>query len=153
MKENVVRNLLGSLILVSHFGLGAEVVWLFALGGFTYSEMTTAVALLLPLFAVHATAVVKYVIEHRNDPPSNVTPQTSKAYAVLAVCLIISYTSSLALAVWAKAHNEVFDSFDQFKTSLGLAEMFFAVLVGQVVVSLFGSHPKGRSRAKPVKID
>lgn len=134
------------LMLVSHFGIIALVIVMFFYGGYSFSEMTTTVGILGPLFAGYTSAIVAYVIKHKTDM-EDTARLVNPLFAVLAFATPIAFTVVLVLCVVLKARNVGFSNYEQFKTTISILEGAFAVYVGQFVHSLFEARHNSLVRA------
>jgi hypothetical protein len=139
VREQSVKNTLGILLIVSHFLIVTLVIILYTIDAFLFEEMTTTVALIVPMFAIYTTAIVKNIIEHRNDNQTD-SKNVSSSFAFLSFFLPVLFTVLVMTVVLLRAFNKAFDNFEQFKIMLGIVETVFAIYVGQIIGSLFGKE-------------
>jgi hypothetical protein len=66
MTESKTRTALGLFLVISHFAVLLLIITLHFLGGFKFDEMTTAVAIITPMFASFTTVIVNQVITERS---------------------------------------------------------------------------------------
>jgi hypothetical protein len=140
MTERSLRDLVGIFIIIANLLVIAVTLILYFLGGFLFDELTTTIALLVPMFSVYTTAIVKSFVSHRRqirDTSSPVTPQ----YVFVAWVFPLTFTAFLVTLVVMKAFNVGFSSFEQFKGLLIASEAIFGVYVGLVLSAMF-SIPK-----------
>jgi|SRR5215471_7438461 len=143
MVEGRIRKGLGLFIIASHFGAIILVIGLFFAHGFLFEEMTTTLALVVPMFASYTTAIVRYIIKHRHSPESQRT--VSMEFAFLAFSLPSIFVLCVFAMIVAKALNLAFQNFDQFKTLLAVLESLFGLYVGYFITELFEQGAKRRA--------
>jgi hypothetical protein len=136
MGEAQLKVRLGVFLIVAHFFAIVLIVVLHFMGGFLFEEMTTAVALVAPLFAGYTTLIIKYIIDSRRDVVPVQKPVTS-VFAFVSFLTPALFVFAIYALIILKALNVGFDSFDQFKILLGLVEAAFAVYLGQIVYAMF----------------
>jgi hypothetical protein len=59
----------GFSLIVTHFGIIILVSAFWILGGFLFTEMVTAIGMIVPLFAGYTTIIFSYINEHRKVAP------------------------------------------------------------------------------------
>ena len=136
MTEMGLRNRIGILLIISNLLVVGSTVGLFLLNGFLYEEMTTTIALVVPMFSVYTTAIIKSIIANRAklyDDTAVVSPQ----YTFVSWFFPIVFTVYLVALVFLKAFNIGFSTFEQFKGLLVGSEALFGAYVGLVVGSMF----------------
>src|ERR1700723_145272 len=130
-------------ILVILFAVGVHIR-----GGLKFDELTTAIGLIVPMFAVHTAAISKYFATHRTDvdrPGSKVT----WTFALLAFLTPVIFVAYLLGVITVKALGVAFGAPEQFKWALGIGETCFAVYLGTFIGTLFNEHaPSARSGTK-----
>jgi hypothetical protein len=147
ISEYKVRMSIAYLMLVAHFSVIVLVIVMFFYGGYSFSEMTTTVGILGPLFAGYTSAIVAYIIKHKSeseDTSRNVNP----VFAGLAFATPVIFTGLLVFCTILKAHNIGFSNYDQFRTTISILEGAFAVYVGQFIHSLFEGRSEQSARAR-----
>jgi hypothetical protein len=135
------------LMIMSHLVTFFWILVLYVFGGFAFDELTTAIALLMPLFAGFTTMIVKDTIAEA--APGAVAVQTRElpwSFGFLTLAFCGSFTAYLVLIVTLKGFNVGFSSFDQFKVLLGISETVFGVYIGYLMPILFtqGGHQPSR---------
>lgn len=143
MVEGRIRKALGLFIVVSHFAAIILVVGLFFARGFLFEEMTTTLALVVPMFASYTTAIVRYIIKHRHSPESQ--RNVSVEFAFLAFSLPSIFVFCVFAMIVSKALNLAFQNFDQFKTLLAVLEGLFGVYIGYFITELFDQGTRTRA--------
>src|SRR5262245_38910244 len=123
MKESNLRLAVGLSVLIAHFSTILLVAVLFFAGGFLFEELTTTVAIILPLFSAYTTAFVKYVIATR-IATTGAQVIVSGIFATLSIAFPLLMFLSLVIVVFLHAYGR-FESFEQFKITLGLVEVVF----------------------------
>jgi hypothetical protein len=136
MTEMQLRNQIGMLLIASNILVVASTIVLFLLNGFLYNEMTTTIALVVPMFSVYTTAIIKSIIANRTKTKDE-TATVSHQYVLLSWILPSIFTIYLVALVFLKAFNVGFASFEQFKGLLVASETLFGAYVGLIVGSMF----------------
>lgn len=139
MTESKLRDSVGLLLIISHFVVIMVIIVLtLFLERFTFDEMTTAIALILPMFAVYTTVIIKHIIGNRENV--NAAPKTvTRNFAFISFFLPILFILAILLIVLSRSEKKGFENFEQFKITLGIIESVFAIYVGQIINSLFKS--------------
>lgn len=136
MNEIKLKNQVSLFLIISQFLLVGLIFLCQLLGGFTFSEFTDSLALMLPMITVYTSGMVKYIISNKNNstPPNNPT-QINKTFVFLTWFLIGLFVFSLFGIIILAALNYISD-FDQFKTLLATIETLFAAFTGSVISAL-----------------
>ena len=137
MATSTFRSILGFGLVFAHFVTAVTVFVFYQRGGFLFDEMTTTIALIVPMFAAHTSVVVRYVIRNRTRRAKIKKEHLSAPFIALSSIIVLLYLSSIVAIVYLKAYNIAFSTFEQFKTTLALVETVFAVYVASFVQSLF----------------
>lgn len=135
MNKRKLQNILGIFLILSHIGIILLVFFLF-LPMNDFSQLTTTLGLIVPMFSVYTTAIVRFIIknmEHTEPSQQNV----SRMFVFLSFFLPSVFVMYLSSIILMKAYNYAFSNFDNFKVVIGLSETFFGVYVGQIIVSLY----------------
>lgn len=136
MTESKLRDRIGIFIILANLLVVGAALTLYFLGGFFYDEITTTVALLVPMFSVYTTAIVKSIIANRMRAEDD-SPHVSGSYVFISWLFPIFFTIYLMTMVILKAMNIGFTSFEEFKGMLIASETVFGVYVGLVLASMF----------------
>jgi hypothetical protein len=136
MTEMTLRGRIGLLLIFSNILVVITTVVLFFLNGFLFDEMTTTVALIVPMFSVYTTAIIKAIVANRTQVKDE-SPTVSKQYALISWLFPSIFTAYLIVLVILKAFNIGFASFEQFNAMLVGSEAIFGAYVGLVVGSMF----------------
>jgi len=144
MTETRLKKQAGLFILLAHVLSVLLVVALFFLGGFTFEQMTTSVAIITPMFAGVTTQIVGWFTEHQyvaDDLSRPVTPEYRLlTYAWPAILGVLIWCATLA-----QAASLVFDDFEQYKLALVFFEGLFAAYAARFMKSLFGAPAKAQA--------
>jgi hypothetical protein len=111
-------------------------MYIYVRGGLKFDEMSTAVALLVPMFAVHTTTVVKFFIANKHLTIPRKVPVT-KTFVFLSFFFPVIFVLALLCVIELKAYGVAFASFNEFRVSLGLVQTCFAVYIGLFISSLY----------------
>ena len=136
MKESKLKSILGLLIIISHFIAILLTIFLWILGGFLFDEMTTTVALIIPLFSIYTTAIIKDVIANRVSRPTK-QKTVSPEYVFITFFIPGIFVFLLISIIILKSFNIGFEDFEQFKIMLGLLQTIFGAYMGLVLSSQF----------------
>lgn len=148
MTENNVRNAIGILVIVANIAVVLCTLILYFLGGFLYDEMTTTVALIVPMFSVYSTAIIKSIIAKRNVLIDN-SPVVSKSFIFVSWLIPVAFIIYLVTLVFLKAFNIGFSTFEQFKGLLVASETIFGAYLGLVIRSMFTVETPQPSQTPP----
>src|SRR5579862_6357995 len=102
--ESKLRTRLGLFLVAGHMGLIVLLIVLYFLGGFRFEEMTTAVALIFPMFTAFTTVIVNQVIDERSKPTVG-SPDVSGAFAFLSFFFPILFLAYLFTITVLRAFN------------------------------------------------
>jgi hypothetical protein len=151
MKQYVLKSITSSIILVGHFLIISLILFMYFRGGFTHSEMTSALAVFLPITSVYASAIVKDIVATRD-----VTEHTARKYSVsfgmISCSLTFMFIMYFIIIIVLKSYNVGIADFDQFKSLLILGETIFAAYVGQIVHAMFSAAPAEVAQSPPESI-
>lgn len=137
MNENQLKITIGLSIIISHFLIIILIIFLRLLfKAFLFEEMTTTIALIIPMFSVYTTAIIKYIIANKNIT-QNEDVEVSRAYAFTSIMIPSIFVFFILFIILLKAFNVGFTSFDQFKIMLVLSETAFGTYVGIILTSMF----------------
>jgi len=146
--EIQLKNRIGFFIIISHFTTISLVVILYFFGGFLFEEMTTAIALIIPMFSIYTSAIIKKVILNRNCKKDSSRP-VNKEYVFIVYFIPFVFVLFIVSLILLKAFNLSFVNFEQFKIMLAVSETAFGTYVGLVLSSLFEiKESKGTSSSE-----
>jgi hypothetical protein len=137
MTEGSLRRNTSYGLIAAHFSLIVLVFLLWAFHGFTFSEMTTTVAVLLPLFATHTTAIAKYLVKNRVVVVDANAKMITGEFKFLALFLPTAFVLLILVLILLKAFNLAFGTFDEFKILLALCESIFGAYMTLIVTALY----------------
>jgi len=135
MQKRRLQTHVGLLVLAFHFLAISLSVWLYMSGLFLFSEMTTIVALVTPLFATYSAAILRHFVEHQYSMASG--RRVSGTYALLSYSLPTLLGAITVGAIALKALTGSFASFEEFKNILGIVEGCFGIYAGVLLKDLF----------------
>ncbi|MEO6175349.1 MAG: hypothetical protein ABIP27_09380 [Flavobacterium circumlabens] len=130
------RTKIGLLFVVTHFVILVYTFICKFLGGFTFEELTTLIALLIPLFSAYTTAVVKDIIKNNQqtaDP--EITYSRPFRFVIIFICSL--FIIFLFTIITLKAFNYGFEDFEQLKLTVGVVEAIFGGYVAQLIFSIY----------------
>ncbi|MBP0019866.1 MAG: hypothetical protein J7647_20220 [Cyanobacteria bacterium SBLK] len=136
MKESRFKNSVGFFIVVFHFSIILLTIGLHVMGGFSFEQMTTTIALIIPMVGVYTTAVAKHFIATQSIKNIK-SKDISRDYVWFTIFILSVYFSSLISLIFLKSFNIAFSDFEEFKTMLGLLQTAFGVYAGLILSSMF----------------
>ena len=142
MTERQVRTRVGIFLVVSHIAILLLLVLLSLADGFTPPELTTSIALIVPVFAGSTPVIVKSFIDNRKQVADQ-SPAMDRPFVVIAFLLPGVFVGFLVLIIVLKAFNWGIADFEHFKGFLVFGETGFAVYMGYVIQSLFAGKNGG----------
>jgi len=139
MIETKLKAKIGLFLIISHFAIVILIVLLYLLNGFLFHEMTTAIALIIPMFSIYSTAIIKYFVANRNEETVNSynSKKVTMEYTFITFLIPSLFVFFLIMLTILKSLNVGFSSFEQYKTMLALCETAFGAYIGIILSSLF----------------
>jgi hypothetical protein len=139
VNESAVRRVACYCIVGAQFGLFILVIILWALKGFTFPEMTTTLAIMVPMLAAYTSAVVSYVITNKIEDNQLISSQVTREFALFSMFVPVFFVLVLGGLIVMKAFGSAFQTFEEFKALLAIVEAIFGAYFASVVKSLFKS--------------
>jgi len=141
MTESALKNKIGFLLIIANFAVIILTFVFYLIGGFLFDEMTTVVALIVPMFSVYTTAIIKNFIDNKNVTRDS-SKSVNKQYIFISWLFPSAFSIYLISVIVLKAYNVGFSSFEQFKTMLVASETIFGAYAGLVLASMFEIEKK-----------
>jgi hypothetical protein len=141
MTEKALRNQIGIALVIANLIVVLSTIVLYLFGGFLYDEMTTTVALIVPMFSVYTTAVIKAIVGSRTSLMDE-SPVVSPQYVFISWLFPAAFSGYLIALVLLKAFNIGFSNFEEFKGLLVASEVIFGAYVGLILASMFDIEKK-----------
>jgi hypothetical protein len=141
MTESRLQAVLGVLLIISQFGVILATMYIYVRGGLRFDEMSTAIALLVPMFAVHTTTVVKFFVANKHATNPREVPVTS-TFVFLSIFFPVVFVLALLCVIGLKSYGIAFASFNEFRVALGLVQTCFAVYIGLFISSLYENRDR-----------
>src|ERR1700746_3212867 len=98
MSEYSVKLVVGGLMIVAHFLLMIVIIGLYMVHGLAFTEMTTTIGLIGPLFAGYTSVIFAFVIKHKNRMDLG-NERVNLAYAVASSFVPTIFVVALFVAV------------------------------------------------------
>ena len=136
MTESGTRSAVGVFLIIAQVVVVVLAIAIHIKHGLTFEELTTTIALILPMFAVHTAAIAKYFTTHRTAVADE-SPKVNGTFAFLAFLMPVLFALYLAGVLLARGFGIAFVAPEQLKWAIGLAETIFAVYLGIFLGSLF----------------
>ena len=141
MTEIDLKNRIGLFIIIFHFLSIILILILYLLNGFLFDEMTTTIALVIPMFSIYTTTIIKRIISSKLKSNLN-SPHVSNEYVFITFFIPSLFIAFLYVIILLKAFNIGFNSFEEFKIMLAVTETAFGTYMGIVLSSLFDPQKK-----------
>lgn len=138
MTDIKLKNRIGLFLIAAHLLAILLLISLYGLSGFSFDDMTTAVALIVPIFAVHTTVIVQFFIKNQKASRRRGISM-NPAFVTVAFAIPSVFVVLIVAGILLKSFNRL--SFEQFKLMITLLELIFAVYIGQFISSLFEGAP------------
>ncbi|MEL6439297.1 MAG: hypothetical protein AAFQ80_08610 [Cyanobacteria bacterium J06621_8] len=136
MNEIKLKNQVSIFLIVSQFTLVIIVFICHLFGGYTFSELTDTIALMLPMLTIYTSGMLKYIISTRNDTVAiAANRQVNKTFVFLIWFLTGLFVFSLLTIILLAAYKYISD-FEQFKVLLVIIETSFGAFTGSLVSAL-----------------
>jgi lysylphosphatidylglycerol synthetase-like protein (DUF2156 family) len=144
MTDVQLRTRIGLFWIFAHFAIISMVIACFFLHGFEFDEMTTLLAVIVPMFAGTTTVILRYFTAHAQDAMSGA--QVNAPYIIVTVTLPLLFSITILATVILRARNLAFDTFDECKLFLTATEAVYVVYTSIVLAPLFKAKPEDLSR-------
>jgi hypothetical protein len=142
MDELKFKDILGISFIFSNFVVIGLVIVLYFLGGFNFDEMTTTVALIVPMFSVYTSSII-YFLQKSRRAISRTRVPLRRPYVFVSLGIPLLFTIYLVGIVLAKSYNWGFGTFENFKIVLAMSETIFGVYLGSIVANVFPPRKSG----------
>ncbi|MEL6169868.1 MAG: hypothetical protein AAFR35_14360 [Pseudomonadota bacterium] len=140
MSEIKIRETLGVLIVIYHFGLIGALSYFWYTGGFSFDEFTTTLAILIPVLSGYVAGVVSYFSKKRFVRTDR-SRMVSRVFIGLSIFFPSALTLSVGFIMYSYAYGSVFSDFEQFKLTFAAIEGVFATYLATTANSLFRTAP------------
>ncbi|MCA9744425.1 MAG: hypothetical protein H6695_13490 [Deferribacteres bacterium] len=131
-----LRNSLGIILILGHFGILSLLVLGFIKERFLFTEFTTSIALIFPMFAGYTTAIVRFILQNPENKKTKEINLTGM-YAFISFFFPMLLIFSCGGLILLKGNVKALTNFENFKIALAILETIFASYVGLVVTPLF----------------
>ncbi len=136
MKESIVKNIILVFMLIGKIAVLGWIMIHYSTHGLTKSETFSAISLVIPVFAVYLTVMVKDALATMYIDKRKKTERKVK-YSILIIALIIFplYVLLIMGAIGQTARGN-FEEVDLQK-AIGIIESAFGIYIGQLITTLF----------------
>lgn len=142
MTEAQLRIKVGLFLITSHLFIIILLIIMYLIGGFLFEEMTTAIALIIPMFSIYTTAIIKYILANKNQTTDS-SNLVNTAYNFVAYFIPAIFVFFIISIIALKAFSIGFSSFEHFKIMLAIGETAFGTYAGLVLTSLYNIDKRG----------
>ena len=87
MNKLTLKKSLGLFLVISHFVIILLIILSYLIGGFLFDEMTTTLGLIVPMFGLYSTAIIKFIVATSDQLHAQPEP-VSKAYVFVSFFII-----------------------------------------------------------------
>jgi lysylphosphatidylglycerol synthetase-like protein (DUF2156 family) len=140
MTNTQLRTRVGLFWVFAHFAILSTIIICFFLQGFEFDEMTTLLAVIIPMFAGTTTIIVRYFATHASDTDAGTS--INLPYIVLTTALPVLFTITILATIILRARNQAFATFDQCKLFLTAIEAVYVVYTSVLLAPLFNAKPE-----------
>jgi len=150
MTQYALQNVVGTAFLLIQFSAIGSVVFCFTKRWFLFEQMTTTLALVVPMLAAYTIMFVKFVFAR---PYKRKTHERRLAvpFVGLAVTFPTVYGVWILGVIWFQARGDVFQTFEQFKGMLALAETLFGAYMAMTFGALYAKEVESRKTVDSVQ--
>jgi lysylphosphatidylglycerol synthetase-like protein (DUF2156 family) len=135
-----LRTRIGLFWVAAHVAVVLTILGCYSFGGFEFDELTTLLAVVVPLFAGVTLVVVRFFTQHRHSLAQG--RPVSVPYVTLVWLFAVAFAVTVLWAIIGRATNRVFATFDQAKIFLASLEGLYVVYVTNLLAPLFGVKPE-----------
>ena len=138
MKERTLKAVIFIMMVLAKIIILAWILFHYQTGGLEKSEAVGAVVLILPLFTVYLTVIVKDMLSNPYKSMNKKEQKPLRVKGFLPVLTFIIFPVYFIAIIWAVAQTARgnFDSVGLQQT-VGIIESVFGVYIGQIVFTLF----------------
>ncbi len=134
MTERQLRRRIGIALVISHFSLIILVLFLYFLDGFLFEEMTTTIALIIPMFGVYTSAVTKTFLANKTKKRIIIAEEPiTIEYTFINIFPPALFILALTAIIILKVFNVGLNSFEEFKITLAVIEGAFGAYSGRAL--------------------
>ncbi len=143
MYEQRLKNMILFLMLTAKIGTIGAILFHYFTDGLMQTEMVSALTLVIPLFTVYLSVILKDILSdpYRKTEKTQPKPKTKikSGIAWLAMVVFPIYFIAVLTAINQTARGNM-DSND-LQTAIGIIESAFGVYLGQIIFALFKKKP------------
>ena len=141
MTDLQLKDRLAYILFGAKFIVVSSIFILWCSGGFNFQQMSEILVIVIPLFSVHLTMIIKDYLETKEDK-SLLSRPLRKPLVVLSQALPLGYTLYMILVVVGLSNvsgdtSAAQEKFAQMKTLLGIGEIIFGVYLGIIISTMF----------------
>src|SRR4030042_2502185 len=104
MTELRLKNQIGILLISANFLVIILTIILYLIGGFLFDEMTTIIAIIVPMFSVYTTAIIRNIIKTKNIS-KDTSQSVNKQYIFISWLFPSAFSIYLISMILLKAFN------------------------------------------------
>lgn len=139
MRETTVRAWCGLGMVFAHVAVSVVLFLFYLRGGFSFSELTTSLGILSPMFMAYTGIIVPYFARNRYLRSAPSGRSLNVPFVILTFTIPALFLAGLLGATYLKAYNLAFSTFEEYKATLLVVESVIGVYLGPLVRPLFGA--------------
>jgi hypothetical protein len=136
MSEHNLKTNVGIFLILSHFIVFIVVMIVSAIGGMDFSETTTSVALIAPMYAAYTTAIIRFIIDNKRKRAVK-SPAVTKAYTFISFFIPALFTGAIIIIVVLRGFRIWIRDPDMYKYLIGAMETIFGIYAGLILRDMF----------------
>jgi hypothetical protein len=147
VRERQLKTSLAVFIISVNLLIVALVFVCFWAKGFDEDQLTTLLAIIVPMFSCYSVSAIRHIVNERTSK-SNLR-RVPVALAIVAFGIITFFAGIIFVMIWLQALGDVFSNFEYFKRILLYLETAFAGLIGATIYPMFpstGEHSRAATQ-------
>ncbi len=148
MKKNKLKNIILIFMLIAKIFTMGVILFHSATQGLTKSETISAFTLILPLFTVYLTVMIKDIVDNPYKTKKKKTEVVRVKSSISLITFIVFpvYFLAIVMSINQTAQGNEFFSGDGLQQIIAIIESAFGVYVGLIVFSLFKKEEKKKEK-------
>lgn len=145
MKKRQLANIIGIIMIIFHFTIIFLVIYYSKKDKFIPQEMTITLGMIIPMFAVYITSIIKDFIQ--NQSSNSLGKKLNTPFVFISFFIPLLYMVFVLFIIIDQANNGT-QEFEEFVKMLTIAETMFGVFTGYIISDLFGELEKNTTANK-----
>ena len=142
MKEKRLKNIILFLILTAKIFTIGLILFHYSTEGLQKKEMYSLITLILPLFTVYLTVMIKDMLSnpYRNEKKQEKQKKVKGSISVLTFIIFPIYFVTIIISINQTARGNL--QADELQQIIGIVESAFGIYLGQIILTLFKKEDK-----------